>query len=206
MAEERQLYAMAFVDGQNLFNHAKSAFGHSHPNYDPVKLHAAVCAERGWRPNLVRFYTGIPDARRQPKWHGYWSKRVLEMKRLGIAVTTRSLRYRHREAYNERGELEELVIAQEKGIDIRIALDVVRLARTRQYDVAVIYSQDQDLNEIVAEVRDIAEEQGRRIHLACAFPDSPTATFRRGINNTDWIRLEEDLYNSCLDPRDYRPR
>ena len=28
--------AIAFFDGQNLFGHAKSAFGHSHPNYDPT--------------------------------------------------------------------------------------------------------------------------------------------------------------------------
>ena len=40
-------YAMSFVDGQNLFRHAKSAFGHHHPNYDLEKLHRAVCCAFG---------------------------------------------------------------------------------------------------------------------------------------------------------------
>lgn len=38
---------MAFFDGQNLYQHAKDAFGHHHPNFDPVKLHKAVCDARG---------------------------------------------------------------------------------------------------------------------------------------------------------------
>jgi len=195
---------MAFVDGQNLFQHAKAAFGHHHPNYDPVRLHKAVCDAHGWVPSLVRFYTGVPDAERNPRWHGYWSRRVLAMKHAGIAVTTRRLLYRSREAYNEQGELEQFEIAQEKGVDIRIALDIVRLARARQYDVAVIYSQDQDINEVVEEVWDIASEQGRRVLLASAFPTGPNATFQRGINNTQWIKIDQATYDSCLDHRDYR--
>ena len=27
--------AVSFIDGQNLFRHAKDAFGHHHPSYDP---------------------------------------------------------------------------------------------------------------------------------------------------------------------------
>ena len=34
--------AVSFIDGQNLFRHAKDAFGHHHPNYDPRKLTEAV--------------------------------------------------------------------------------------------------------------------------------------------------------------------
>jgi len=30
--------AIAFVDGQNLFNAAKEAFGYTYPNYDVLKL------------------------------------------------------------------------------------------------------------------------------------------------------------------------
>ena len=128
------------------------------------------------------------------------------MKRSGIDVTTRKLRYRERTAFNERGELEHIVVAQEKGIDVRLALDIVRLARMRQYDVAVIFSQDQDLNEVVQEVEQISKDQGRTITVACAFPDSQSATYRRGVNGTKWIKLDEVTYNACLDPRDYRPR
>jgi hypothetical protein len=71
--------------------------------------------------------------------------------------------------------------------------------------VAIIFIQDQDLAEIASEIRTIATEQGRWIKIACAFPDSPTAHNRRGINNTDWIRIDRAAYDRCIDPRDYRP-
>lgn len=205
MSEKRPLYAMAFIDGQNLFQHAMDAFGHYHPNYDPLKLHSAVCESQGWQSNLVRFYTGVPDAVRDPMWAGYWSNRVLAMKRAGIVVTTRPLRYREREAYNQNGELEKIVVPQEKGIDVRLALDIVRLARLRQFDVAVLYSQDQDLNEIVEEVRDIGKAQEREIIIASAFPDSDSATYRRGVNKTQWVKIDRPTYDACLDAKDYRP-
>ncbi len=54
-------------------------------------------------------------------------------------------------------------------------------------------------------MREIAKEANRSIKIACAFPVSPTATSKRGIDKTEWIRLEEDLSNANLDPRDYRP-
>jgi len=37
---------VAFVDGQNLFHAVKSAFGYTFPNYDPMALAAALCAEK----------------------------------------------------------------------------------------------------------------------------------------------------------------
>jgi hypothetical protein len=73
--------AIAFIDGQNLCHHAKAAFGHHHPNYDPIKLHKAVCEARGWRPTLVRFYSGIPSVADNEMWGGYWVSRILSMKR-----------------------------------------------------------------------------------------------------------------------------
>ena len=54
--------AIAFVDGQNLFYSARSAFGYSFPNYDPLALARAICVLQGWNLQQVRFYTGIPDA------------------------------------------------------------------------------------------------------------------------------------------------
>ena len=197
--------AMAFIDGQNLYQHAKDAFGHHHPNYDPLKLHAAVCAHHGWTPNLVRFYTGVPSKQENQMWGGYWEKRLLQMKRSGVHATTRPLRYRKTITTDADGKQIETSIPQEKGIDVRLALDVVSTARSRQWDVAVIFSQDQDLAEVVKEVRNISREQDRWMEICCAFPDGPNATSRRGIDKTSWFRMEEAFYNECIDPRDYRP-
>jgi hypothetical protein len=99
-----------------------------------------------------------------------------------------------------------VLVGQEKGIDVRLALDVVRMARENQYDVGLIFSQDQDLSEVADEVRSISVSQDRWIKLACAFPVSPTYTNTRGIHGTEWIKIDRSMYNNCLDPNDYRAR
>ena len=165
-----------------------------------------VCCRYGWNPTLVRFYSGVPSADHSPMWSAYWSNRVLAMTRAGIVVVTRPIRYDREFVELEEGRTKPIATPHEKGIDVRLALDVVRLARTRQFDVAVIFSQDNDLAEIVNEVRDISVEQDRWIKLVCAFPVGANATSRRGIDRTDWVRIEEDDYNRCLDPKDYRPK
>ncbi|MBI3493130.1 MAG: NYN domain-containing protein [Acidobacteria bacterium] len=72
--------------------------------------------------------------------------------------------------------------AEEKGIDVRIAIDIIRLAHRGKYDVALLFSQDQDLSELCAEIRTIAKEQARR------------------------IKIDRATFDKCLDPRDYRPK
>ena len=198
--------AVAFFDGQNLYHHAKAAFGYHHPNYDPKKLFDAVCAMRGYRADGVRFYTGRPNQVKEPMWAGYWAARLLAMRRSGILVTDRPLRYRSIDAFDEHGAPIIKEVPEEKGIDVRIALDVVRLARSNQYDVGVIFSQDQDLSEVANDVREIGADQGRWIKIASAYPTSSTATAGRGLDKTDWIPIERDVYDQCIDPRDYRPK
>lgn len=197
--------AMAFIDGQNLYQHAKDAFGHHHPNYDPIKLHRKICELNDWVPNLVRFYTGIPAQSESPMWAGYWAKRILILKRKGVSVTTRPLRYRREVITDQSGNNRTVVTPQEKGIDVRLALDIVSTARTKQWDVAVIFSQDQDLAEVVQEVQAIAREQERWMRICCAFPSSSSASSGRGINNTQWCKMDREFYDACLDPTDYRP-
>jgi len=99
-----------------------------------------------------------------------------------------------------------VLIGEEKGIDVRLALDAFRMAHRREYDVALILSQDQHLSEVAEEIRSIAREQARWIKIASAFPVSPTALNRRGIDKTDWIRMDRVTYDACLDRRDYRRR
>lgn len=200
-----QPLAVAFIDGQNLFQQARRLFGRKQPDFDPVALHREVSELAGFAPGEVRFYTGLPAANRQPHWHRFWRNKVLAMKRAGVAVTTRPLRYRQRRLYDEDGELEVITQAEEKGIDIRIALDLVRMARRGELDAAIIYSQDQDLNEVVSEIEAIGLNQGRDIPLVSAFPSSPDSDFDRGIDRTQWLRIDWATYARCIDETDYVP-
>jgi uncharacterized LabA/DUF88 family protein len=198
--------AVAFFDGQNLFHAAKAAFGHPFPSYDPRLLATTVCRARDWRLMEVRFYTGVPDARDEPFWNHFWVAKLEQMARTGLHTYSRALRYRNRLVPLRDGSVISTLVGQEKGIDVRIALDVVRLAQQNVYDVGIVFSQDQDLSEAADEVRLVAREQRRWIKLASAFPSSPTAKNGRGIDKTDWIAIDRTTYDACLDPRDYRPK
>lgn len=195
---------VAFVDGQNLFHASREAFGYTYPNYDPVALAANVCAVFGWTLVQVRFYTGIPDPGVNPVWHGFWARKLASLGTRSVWTFARPLRYRNERITLPDGTETTVPVGREKGIDVRLALDVVRLARAGELDVALLFSQDQDLSEVADEVRAISVAQGRWIKTACAFPASPTALNRRGINGTDWVRLDKALYDECLDRNDYR--
>ena len=134
--------AVSFFDGQNLFHHAKAAFGHHHPNYDPINLTAAIAYEEAWTTEQVRFYTGVPDVNHDRRWHAYWTRRLAAMKRRGVEVTSRRLRYSRETIVLEDGSSKTVEVPREKGIDLRLGLDVVRMARNNQLDVALIFSQD----------------------------------------------------------------
>lgn len=205
MEEPAEKRTIAFFDGQNLYRHAMAAFGHYHPNYDPIKLTDAICVLKGWTRTAVRFYTGTPLYSKDQLWHGYWAKRLLAMRRSGIHVTSRVLRYQDERVPQPDGTVKIVSIPHEKGIDVRLALDVVRLARQGRYDVGLIFSQDSDLAEVVDEVKEIAQSADRWIKIACAFPGGARATAKRGIDKSEWVRMDEAFYNACLDPTDYRP-
>lgn len=207
MAEEPAIKrTVAFYDGQNLYRHAKDAFGYHHPNYHTKNLFQAICDDLGLQNHGVRFYTGTPDSKHSELWHGYWNNRLLSMRRAGILVTNRPIRYHSEEIELPDGGTQIVETSHEKGIDLRIGLDLVRMARANQFDVAVIFSQDQDLAEAVSDVRDISISADRWIKIISAFPAGPNATSSRGINGTDWFKMDKDFYDRCLDAFDYRPK
>ena len=128
------------------------------------------------------------------------------MGRHGVKVYTRALRYRNKQFHLPDGSSHTVLVGEEKGIDVRISLDIIRHAYQESFDVALVFSQDQDLSEVADELRAMSIKQGRWIKMASAFHVSPTSSNRRGINNTEWIKIDRETYNSCIDPRDYRPK
>jgi len=196
---------IVFIDGQSLYRSAKEAFGYVYPNYDVKLLSEKICSGQGWQTNEIRFYTGVPDLQDNALWYNFWNNKLTNMGQKGVKIFSRALRY-----HNEKWEcpscskIHTSLVGHEKGIDVRIALDVIRLAHEKLYDVAAIFSQDQDLSEVADEVRRISAEQTRWIKIASAFPMSPTYKNNRGINKTDWVKIDRQTYDSCIDPNDYR--
>lgn len=197
---------IAFFDGQNLFHNAYEAFGYNYPNFDAKALVMRIAAEHQWAIAGIRFYTGIADSIRDPFWNHFWTAKLANMGRQGIVRFTRPLRYRKETVTLDDGTTGTVLVKQEKGIDVRIALDIVRLALDGKYDVALLFSQDQDLSEAAYEVKAISVLQNRWMQVASAFPVGPGTTNKRGIDRTKWLEIDQYLYDSCVDPADYRPK
>ena len=135
-----------FIDAQNAYRSAReNFFARNSPSFygqfDPRKV-AELVARRS-RPggaecvlDDVRIYTGRPDLNRDPRTHAAHMRQCEAWESSGVRVISRPLRY-------PRGWPAER--AQEKGVDIALAIDFVTMAIEREYDVGVIMSTDTDL-------------------------------------------------------------
>ena len=99
-------------------------------------------------------------------------------------------------------------IQREKGIDVRIALDMVDLAYHGEYDIAVLFSQDRDLTKAVKTLHKIREELGRWIIIENAFcysTDLPGGCKIGIMKDIPWFHITREIYDACIDPNYYRP-
>ena len=87
---------------------------------------------------------------------------------------------------------------------MRIALDMVRLAREGAYDVAVLFSQDQDLSEAVTDIHRIRAETGRWRKVYSAYPVADDGRHTPAIKGAAPLPITRAEYEPCIDPLDYR--
>ena len=207
IVEPTEKRVIAFVDGQNLFNHVKSAFGYDYPNYDVQLLALAICKQKtNWNLKNVKFFTGIPVQNKDSRRFGFWTNKLAAMGRRGITVYSRKLVYRQKTITVPGFGDHSFEDIQEKGIDVRLSLEVLHAAQKNEFDVGLIFSQDQDLSEIVPLIDLLVASQKRWIKIASAYPTSLSASSQQGIANTIQCPFDQTLYDACIDPRDYRPK
>ena len=189
--------AMVFMDYQNVHFSALEAF---HPkkthrsvgHVDPMRVAQAIVAARQ-RPSTlvgVRVYRGRPLPDYQPKaaeandrQADSWVRDPL------VTVVRRQLRYPRDWPKSP---------AQEKGIDVALAVDFVRLAIEGAYDIGILFSCDTDLMPALetvallpaADVEVAAWKRGNRLRFSgSALP---------------WCHvLSQATYEGCRDHRDY---
>lgn len=142
-----------FLDYQNVYSSARRAFhspldpassGHVRPTALAELLVAKRAARYESELRNVRVYRGLPDSDRQPRSYG--ANRAQEAAWRSdprCEVIQRPLRYPR--DWPESG-------AEEKGIDVQIALDVVMGAQRGAFDVAILFSTDTDLRPALEEV------------------------------------------------------
>ena len=196
----------AFVDGLNLFNWAKRCFRYNHPNYDIARLvQAVVDVEQDRQLVESYFYVGIPRSLDDAQKYEWWTRKLGAIGRSRVRVVRRYLKRRELKIHLEGVVYFDTRVPrlQEKGIDLKLGLDLVRLARNRAYDAAIIFSQDGDLVEAVEEVHEIAREQNRWIQVECAYPVAPGVN-SWPIRRTIPRQITKAIYDTCIDRTDYR--
>jgi hypothetical protein len=200
------LRVCAFVDGYNLFKAAQRCFGYKLPNYDIRRLVDAVVNMVPSRQlATAHYYIGIPTRLDDPANNLWWTKKLAAMGRTGVKVETRPLKKRAlRIRLDGIANFDQTVsYLKEKGIDLKMGLDMVRLARSGSCDTVIVFSQDGDLVEAVAEVHAIAAEQHRGVTVECAFPAGVSGV-SRPIKMAIPRPISKAIYDSCIDPTDYR--
>ncbi|MBC7252725.1 MAG: NYN domain-containing protein [Actinobacteria bacterium] len=207
------LRVVVFIDGQNFYNDCKRNFGKGETH--PHLLGQELCSEAfGTDRRLVqvRFYTGIHTPDRNPRMHAIMTKRIEEMKRNDVYVFTRPLKY-SLEWVKDRTLPDNSIQkwkGREKGVDVKLALDLVMMAVEDKYDVAVVVSTDTDLDEAVEEVLILRQELGRWIaveNAICVRPPDPDTgkrpPFKRLKNAGRLLYIDESIFRRIVDNTDY---
>lgn len=134
-----------FVDAQNMYRGARRAFfpdpiSHIDGQFNPVQLGQLIASRPvgGVKRVLheVRVYTGRPKRIQEPKSYAANLRQCAAWEKWGAKVFARPLRYPHGWPKSK---------AQEKGIDVTLAIDFIALAIDGGYDIGVLASADTDL-------------------------------------------------------------
>jgi uncharacterized LabA/DUF88 family protein len=204
------LRVMFFIDGQNVYHGCVSHFGHGncHPHLFPNWFLGGTRTLAG-----VRFYTGIHDPRVDAASNAAMNRRLAAMQAHGVHTYTHPLLYSEAERVDhsvapcEHGYLKVDTVrrGREKGIDLRIGLDMVRLARRGEYDVAVLVSQDSDLNQAVNELMLLRDELDIWLAVENPIPFDPTSGKPRFHLSScrRYHVLTRDLFEYVRDDTDY---
>ena len=196
---------VVFLDYQNVYQGAREAFhGFGTPGQDgqidPHRLGETIAAKGP--PDVerelseVRVYRGQPDSQRDPRGYAANDRQCRHWATLPkTAVITRTLQYPR----NWPQEPEH-----EKGIDVKIAIDLVAGAVRGEYEVGVLMSTDTDLKPALEFVRDLQGHPYPRCEVAAW--SSPTGYSRRlSISGRQiWCHwLDSSDYRSVADPTNY---
>ncbi len=142
--EKRAIRVVCFIDGSNLFSHLRDLFGSG-------KVHI---------PRLCHYLTG--DGREFIKWRYYIASlpqgsSPREMRRYSAQQRFFNYIQFHRKGMLRLGRFQRdrSGALREKGVDVLLAVDLVRLAAENLYDVAILLSGDGDLVPAIQTVQQI---------------------------------------------------
>lgn len=194
-----------FIDYQNVYRRARDRYHRPssaarHGQVDPLRLaellvaRGRVGAERVL--GEVRVYGGQPDATKDPRSNAAHQAQCDAWRaHPRTTVVTRPLSY-------PQGWPAER--AQEKGIDVALAIDFVAMAVRGEYDVGILVSTDTDLKPALEAVVELSRKSNVRCEVA-AWSSPDQAPRRLSIPGVRiWCHwLGRSDYDAVEDPTDY---
>jgi len=196
------LRLLLFIDAQNVYNRARHAFftnsdSHVCGQIKPIELGNLICSRSPagciYKLERVRIYTGQPNASKEPKAYGAHRKQRNIWEKSGAEVRARPLRYLNDWPTSP---------AQQKGVDVELAIDSITFAIDQAYDIGVIASTDTDLKPALEFVN---RKYHPTIRTEVVAWDSPNTPSRISIAHPFiWCHwLSKTDYDAIADLRDY---
>ncbi|WP_062349554.1 NYN domain-containing protein [Herbidospora yilanensis] len=197
-----------FLDYQNVYKGARETFHEPSlapgrdGQIDPLRLGAWLIENSRYDRELteVRVYRGQPHPSRDAKGHAaFVRQRVAWESDPRVVGVFRDLRY-------PRGWPDRCAPGlkpQEKGIDVALAIDYVKLALEGRYDVGVLMSTDSDLKPALEIVAAMRPSGGPRVEAAAW--KGPGAKRPLSLSQPKiWSHLlDKSCYDAVRDPTNY---
>ena len=205
--------AIIFIDANNWYHNVKKFFNPS--DIDITKVAEYISKEKNLDIEEIRWYTSIPNIELDKLKYMRHMDFLSNLEKQGVEIITRKLQKlsnkelkRKRQDFIESWNLCEvckpIVEAsfldisdhnqKEKGIDVWIAIDMVKEAITENIDCVVLISGDADF----VPAFNLIKEVGKDV-LSCSVPSGYSNELRQKF---PFLILKREKLNKCL--RDYR--
>jgi hypothetical protein len=157
---------------------------------------AHVLAEKGgsaYSLSYVGVYAGLPASSKDSFTYAARRRQIASWRNTGVSVVSRPLRYPRDWPQSK---------PEEKGIDVKLAIDAVMMGVAREYDVAVIGSCDTDLAPAVEALLELKQRRGQPSPEVIAWEGRPG---RIGISGVQLVqrRIERVDFEKVRDNTDY---
>lgn len=168
---------MIFIDGSNLYYSLKEM--HRRISFDSQALNFFNFSRMLAKSRkLIRFYyyTGLHSEQENPEKFRSQKKFLDHLRETPYCTVRTGHILRRGESYIE------------KGVDVLLTVDLIRLARLNSYDTAILISGDGDFVEAVKDVQDM----GKQVELA-SFPFSQSNALKNTCDRV--IEVTETMLN-----------
>jgi uncharacterized LabA/DUF88 family protein len=176
--------ALVFIDGNNFYYKLKDVISGKTEVIKLLEFNYTEFARNLIKKDSlieIRYYVGVirrqqgADREKAEKLYGNQQKLIAKLQQQNIPVILGNLIQHPDKSFHE------------KGVDVRIAVEMIRLAREDKYNVAYLLSSDTDLVPAVEEVRSFNKQV-----CYVGFSKGQSFGLTKASNNTILLR-EEDI-------------